>query len=103
MSYDLEVVLRDMVERQASNAHIKVRTPVYFRVLDQLERTEHPVPGVQDLEGFAEQLLQPEEQERLRSESQADGLFSMGARLRFRVSFFRQRGSLGLVLRQIPS
>ena len=64
MSYDLEAVLRDMVQRQASNAHIKVRTPVYFRVLDQLERTEHPVPGVADLEGFADQLLQPEEMER---------------------------------------
>ena len=53
MAYDLEAVLKDMVDRQATNAHIKVRTPVYFRILDQLERTEHPVPGMQDLEGFA--------------------------------------------------
>lgn len=104
MAYDLEAVLRDMVERQALNAHIKVRTPVYFRILDQLERTEHPVPGMQDLEGFADQLLQPEELERLLRENQADGIFTLGdSGLRFRVSFFRQRGSLGLVLRQIPS
>src|SRR3954469_14172377 len=104
MAYDLESVLKDMVERDATNVHIKVRTPVYFRVLDQLERTEHPVPGMQDLESFAGQLLQPEEMERLRSENQADGIFTLGATgWRFRVSFFRQRGSLGLVLRQIPA
>ena len=104
MAYDLDAVLKDMVTRQASNAHMKVRTPVYFRVLDQLERTEHPVPGMQDLEAFADQLLQPEEQERLRQENQADGIFTLSdTGLRFRVSFFRQRGSLGLVLRQIPA
>ena len=104
MAYDLEAVLKDMVTRQASNAHIKVRTPVYFRLLDQLERTEHPVPGMQDLEGFATQLLQPEELDRLKSENQADGIFTLAdTGLRFRVSFFRQRGSLGLVLRQIPA
>jgi len=104
MAYDLDAVLKDMVARQATNAHMKVRTPVYFRVLDQLERTEHPVPGMQDLEAFADQLLQPEELDRLRVESQADGIFTLGETgLRFRVSFFRQRGSLGLVLRQIPA
>src|SRR5688500_6813469 len=104
MAYDLDRVLRDMVERQASNAHVKVRTPVYLRVLDQLERTEHPVPTVDDLERFAEQLLQPEELERLRSDSQADGIFTLaGSGVRLRVSFFRQRGTLGLVLRQIPA
>lgn len=104
MSYDLEAVLKDMVEREATNAHVKVRTPVYFRILDQLERTEHPVPGMQDLENFASQLLAPEELERLRSENQADGIYTLGTTgWRFRVSFFRQRGSLGLVLRQIPA
>jgi twitching motility protein PilT len=103
MAYDLDRVLRDMVARKASNAHVKVRTPVYFRVLDQLERTEHPVPGIEDLEAIADQLLLPEELERLRSESQADGIFALsGGGVRFRVSFFRQRGTLGLVLRLIP-
>jgi twitching motility protein PilT len=103
MPYDLDAVLKDMVARQATNAHIKVRTPVYFRVLDQLERTEHPVPAIEDLEAFAQQLLQPEESERLRVDNQADGIFTLSdATLRFRVSFFRQRGTLGLVLRQIP-
>lgn len=103
MAYDLEAVLKDMVARDATNAHVKVRTPIYFRILDALERTEHPVPGMQDLEAFATQLLQPGELEQLRQENQADGIFTLGETgWRFRVSFFRQRGSLGLVLRQIP-
>jgi twitching motility protein PilT len=102
VTYDFGALLDDMVARGASDAHMKARTPVYFRMLDLLERTAHPVPRLDDLDDIAGRLLSPEQLARLRTELQVDSVYvEAHAGHRFRVSFFRQRGSLGLVLRHI--
>lgn len=102
MAYNVERILANMVERGASSAHLKCRTPVYFRLLERLERTTHPVPDVADLDSIAGAVLENWEQERLKAKLQLDKIHSHGGR-RFRFSFFRQRGTPGLVVRAIPN
>lgn len=104
MAYNLDRVLGNMVERGASSAHLKCRTPVYFRLLERLERTTHPVPDVADLDGIAGQVLESWENERLKAKYQMDKIHVWGnPPRRFRFSFFRQRGTPGLVVRAIPA
>ncbi|MBI4864435.1 MAG: PilT/PilU family type 4a pilus ATPase [Candidatus Riflebacteria bacterium] len=103
MAYDLDRVLTDLVATGASDAHLKVRTPVYFRRLDQLERTEHAVPTMEDVLSVVRSILRKDQGERLARELQADGIYTIDEKgLRFRASIFCQRGSLGVVMRQIP-
>lgn len=103
MSYDIDAVLMDLVAQQGSDVHFKVHTPVYFRRLDQLERTTHPVPTKAVLEDLLGRILSPETRAVLGRRQQADGIYTPeGSDLRFRVSVFVQRGSPGLVIRRIP-
>src|SRR5688572_890436 len=104
MPYNLDRILGNMIERGATTAHLKCRTPVYFRMLDRMERTSHPVPDVADVEGSAKSVLPAEEQERMAIKLQADTIMTWGSPpRRFRLSFFKQRGTPGLVVRQIPT
>jgi twitching motility protein PilT len=104
MPYNLDRILGNMIERGATTAHLKCRTPVYFRMLDRMERTSHPVPDVADVDGMAKSVLPPEEAERFTVKQQADTIMTWGnPPRRFRLSFFRQRGTPGLVIRQIPT
>jgi len=104
MAYNLERVLGNMLERGATSAHLKCRTPVYFRLLERLERTTHPVPDVPDLEAVSQQVLESWEYERYRHKFQVDKIHIWGnPPRRFRFSFFRQRGTPGLVVRAIPT
>jgi twitching motility protein PilT len=103
MAYDLDSLLHDMVHRRASDLHIKARSPIYMRILDQLERMNHPIPGPDDVEEMAGKLLTPAAREQLKQDMQADGMYALAdVGYRFRAAVFRQRGSLGIVLRQIP-
>jgi twitching motility protein PilT len=104
MAYNLDRILGNMVERGASSAHLKCRTPVYFRLLERLERTTHPVPDVADIDGICSQVLENWELERYKHRQQVDKIHIWGnPGRRFRFSFFRQRGTPGLVVRSIPS
>ena len=57
MSYGFETLLLDLSKNIASDAHLKVGVPVYFRVLDELEKTDHPVPTSQEMAEIASLVL----------------------------------------------
>ncbi|MBI4863735.1 MAG: PilT/PilU family type 4a pilus ATPase [Candidatus Riflebacteria bacterium] len=102
MVYELNRVFTAMVDRAATSVHLKAKTPVYFRVLDLIEKTSLPVPTNEDLQGLATKILGDAERERLRVKQQVDCVMTLGTPpRRYRVCFFCQRDSTGLVLRPI--
>jgi len=103
--FEIDAALRHLVEVGGSDLHVKVGSPPLVRVNGVLE----PLPGAEplkpaDTEHALEQILADSDR---RAEFDADGecdfAHAMPGFARFRANAFRQRGSVSLVLRSIPS
>ncbi len=96
--------LLDTVVRQgASDLHLAVGKPPTLRLRGRLvelkTKTLEPTDTVALMKAIAPERAQNELQE----EGGADFGFAYGEEARFRVSIFRQKGVVGLVLRQLPN
>jgi twitching motility protein PilT len=100
---DLDQLLRQAVERGASDVHIKVGSPPYIRVDGRLERTEHATVSPVETERVAFAIMPKQRAEEFIASSEADFAYSVSGLGRFRVNVMRQRGSVGLVLRRVQS
>jgi twitching motility protein PilT len=101
---DLDQALRQLVEEEGSDLHLKVPAPPTIRRHGRLE----PVPGAEPLttevmEDLVLQMLTDEGKlVEFRQENEVDFSYSISGLARFRVNAFRQRGSVSIVCRAIP-
>ncbi|HEY76334.1 MAG TPA: type IV pilus twitching motility protein PilT [Thermoflexia bacterium] len=99
----IEQLLQGMLERSASDLHLKVGHPPVLRIHGQLvPQPDWPVPDERDMEDLLDQLVGPHEREAFDRERELDFAYEMGEMARFRVNAARQRGSIYLTLRAIP-
>ena len=98
----LDLMLRRAVEVGASDVHLKVGSKPRMRVNGDLYavKSESPLEA-SDTEGLADLILPEHVVEAFRSSGDADFAYSDPNVGRFRVNAFRQRGSVGLVLRHV--
>jgi twitching motility protein PilT len=101
---DVNELLKQMMERQASDLHLKVGSPPVIRVNGNLHPiTEHQRLRHEDLVAMASQILTNKKQKQEFVENnEIDTAYSIPGLGRFRCNIFRQRGSIGIVLRAIP-
>jgi twitching motility protein PilT len=100
---DLVTILREGVERGASDVHLKVGAPPVFRVTGKLIRWEDV--GVIDRDGMlvlTQELLTDFHVDRLKQNLQVDVGYGHPELGRFRVNVFYQRGDVQAALRLIP-
>jgi twitching motility protein PilT len=100
---DLVTILREGVERGASDVHLKVGTPPVFRVTGKLIRWDDV--GVIDRDGMlvlTQELLTDFHVDRLKQNLQVDVGYGHPELGRFRVNVFYQRGDVQAALRLIP-
>lgn len=98
----LNQILGIAFEKRVSDLHFEVANPPFFRAHGQLVRSKLPPLTPQDTEFIAQTMLAQSGRtlpEDLRELDTAYGLPNSG---RFRVSIFRQRGNIGVVMRVIP-
>ncbi|HOC31487.1 MAG TPA: type IV pilus twitching motility protein PilT [Armatimonadota bacterium] len=100
--FNIDDLLRELVQKEASDLHLRVGEPPVMRVHGDLMRTSYPVLTPNDTEGIARQLLIGERLTRFEEFMEADLSYSLPGVSRFRVNFFRQRGHIGAVMRAIP-
>lgn len=96
-------LLRLMVERDASDLHIKAERPPGLRInglLLPLEDTPPLTP--EDTEDFVNEITTDEQKAIFDAENELDFAYIVPNLSRFRVNIFKQRNSLGAVLRVIP-
>lgn len=100
-------LLKEVVERGASDLHLTVGKPPTFRIDGKLVFSEYPPLSPQDTEEMTRSLLDGERWQKFVEENELDfstGIPQVG---RFRVNLYRQRGSCGLAIRalsfRIPS
>ncbi len=99
---DIKGILSEMIERGASDLHLKVATPPVLRINGTLVQTEYPAPAVQDMEAVAQQVLTPGQREVFERTREIDFAFGVPGVARFRANFYVQRGTIAMVFRHVP-
>jgi len=103
MKADISRLLDACVKFDASDLHLSVGRPPSLRVKGELTNLNHPPLTPEDTVSLMKSITSERHQQELAEKGGADFGFAYGDKARFRVSVFRQKGSVGLVLRQIPN
>jgi twitching motility protein PilT len=98
---DLNELLRYTVEQRGSDLHIKVGSKPHVRVDGHLLIAPYDIVGPADAERMAFGILPRDRADEFEASAEADFALSVAGLGRFRVNVFRQRGSVGLVLRRV--
>ena len=100
---NLEKVLRLMAEKRASDVFLSAKTPILIKINGQiLQLTDQVLTPTQPRQLLAE-MLSPTQMEELEETGELNiGLSIPGVAI-YRLSAFKQRGSIAAVFRYIPS
>ena len=99
----IDKLLQACVKQGASDIHITTGQPPVFRLHGRLRRLETKVLEPDDTVGLMKSIAPERCQRELQETGSSDFGFAFGALARFRVSIFKQRGQIAMVLRQIPN
>jgi twitching motility protein PilT len=102
-TWSIEKLLRHMVERHASDLHIKAGNPPGLRVDGTLKPVGDTSLTATDTIELVRQLLPEDKLAQFEEEGDLDCSYSLEGVSRFRVNVLTQRGSAGMVIRRIPS
>ncbi len=103
MDVDMNDLLQLVLDEGASDLHIEVDSPPCLRINGDLFPLETRQLNRDDTERLMKAITSEVNQQKLREVGGADFGFAFGDKARFRVSIFKQRGSVGMVLRMIPN
>jgi twitching motility protein PilT len=100
---DLIEFFKLMVEKRASDLHLRVPSPPVLRIDGELVVQEQSPPlTTKDIEAAFESVTNPEQRSRFHEEKELDFSYSVADIARFRVSVMWQRGSISLAFRLVP-
>ena len=99
----IDKLLEACVKQGASDIHITVGQPPVFRLHGRLRKLETKVLEADDTVALMKSISPERCQRELQEAGSADFGFAYGDKARFRVSIFKQRGNIAMVLRQIPN
>lgn len=104
MGLNIQKCLTLMVEKKASDLHLKVGTPPVIRKTRflQLLVSNHPPVTQEELSSAVQKILTPQQIQTLTEDRQLDFSHGMKNLGRFRFNIFFQRGTLRAVIRHIP-
>jgi twitching motility protein PilT len=103
MTILIDKLLQACVKQGASDIHIVVGQPPVFRLHGRMRKLETKVLEPEDTVGLMKSIAPERSQRELQEKGSADFGFAFGDLARFRVSIFKQRGNVSMVLRQIPN
>jgi len=99
----IDKLLHACVKQGASDIHIAVGQPPVFRLHGRMRKLETKVLEPEDAVSLMKSIAPERCQRELQEVGGSDFGFAFGDMARFRVSIFKQRGNVGMVLRQIPN
>jgi twitching motility protein PilT len=98
----IDKLLETVVNRKASDLHITVGQPPVLRLDGHMKRLETKSLEPEDTMGLMKSIAPERCQQELQEVGGSDFGFAFGDKARFRVSIFKQKGHVAMVLRQIP-
>ncbi len=99
----MDRLLEAVVTQGASDLHLAVGRPPTLRLHGGLRSLKTKVLEPDDTTALMKSIAPEKNQQELAESGSSDFGFAYGDKARFRVSIFKQRGNVGLVLRQIPN
>src|SRR5687768_2029464 len=99
----MEKLLATVIQIQASDIHISVGQPPVVRHHGRLRKLEAKVLDSDDTTALMKSITPDRCQQELQQKGGSDFAIEYVDGYRFRVAVFKQRGTIGLVLRRIPS
>ena len=99
----IDRLLDTVVKLGGSDLHLTVGRQPTIRLHGGLRNLQTKVIESDDMVSLMKSITPERNQQELQEEGGTDFGFAYGEAARFRVSVFRQRGDLAIVLRQIPS
>jgi twitching motility protein PilT len=101
--FDVDAALMTVIEREASDLHLKVPAPPIIRQHGKLVPIDGDALRPEDTENTLFHMLTDEAKlDAFRNEREVDFSYSVPGVARFRVNAFVQRGAVSLVCRAIP-
>lgn len=100
----VDEMLKLMVKKGASDLHLGVGRPPFFRIDGDLMPSDFDILTDEEMERLAKQLLTPKREYRLEEENEIDFAYQIvtqDTRARFRVNIFRQKGTVAASLRHV--
>ena len=96
-------ILKTAVDGGASDVHLKIGTPVVFRINRQLIAIECPFPAQEWMNNVVQQVIPAHLSKRIEQEREADFSYFVPSIGRFRTNLFQQRGQWCLAMRYVKT
>jgi twitching motility protein PilT len=103
ISQEMKRLLTTVVSKNCSDIHLSVGRPPVVRLQGRLRELNVPALKPEDTHALMKSITSERHQQELEEKGTADFGFAFQDKARFRVSVFKQKGVIGLVLRLIPS
>ena len=100
--FNFKATLQQLVQRGASDLHLKVGRPPTLRLHGDMVPLDAPQLRPEDLKALAEQLMTPRQVKEFTDNKECDFAIGVPGIGRFRCNVYQQRGSLCYAMRAIP-
>lgn len=99
----LKQLLVEMLNRKASDLHIRVGIRPHLRVNGSLEQISTDPVTIEQMDQTIGQILNEKQKERFYRKNEMDLALSVAKLGRFRINLFRQRGTAGVAIRAVST
>ncbi len=99
----IDKLLTTVIQLKASDIHISVGQPPVIRLHGRLRRLDTKVLDSDDTTALMKSITPDRCQQELQEKGGADFAIEFTDGVRFRTAVFKQKGTIGMVLRRIPS
>ena len=96
-------ILKTAIEGGASDVHLKIGTPVVFRIHRELIAVDSPFPTPEWMDKIVETVTPPHLKQRLQEEREIDFSYFLPGIGRFRTNLYQQRGQWCLAMRYVKT
>lgn len=103
MAVSMEKLLATVIQIKASDIHISVGQPPVVRHHGRMRKLDAKVLDNDDTTGLMKSITPDRCQQELQQKGGADFAIEYLDGVRFRVAVFKQKGTIGMVMRRIPS
>jgi len=99
---NVKTLLKEMMERRATDLHLTVGAPPTIRIDGDLTRMEYDPLTPNETQTLVYSLLKDDQKKRFELEKELDFAFGIKGLSRFRANVFMQRGCVACAIRVIP-
>lgn len=100
---DLSPLFNLMVEREASDLFLTIDSPVRLKVKGTLESVADRKVNAEEIDDIIRHILSDDDYNKFKTDNDLDSSYEIENVGRFRISFFNQKGSPGIVVRRITT